>query len=429
VYFQNSEFSGGSVSFSRAEFSSGQVDFTGAKFSGGKVSYNGAQFTAGKVNLASARFSNGQLGFQFASFAGSDVSFDRADFSGGEVGLGASEFTGGKVSFIGAQFTGARVGFPNALFSGSDVRFGMRVSPAAASTSPTAKPSALANWAGQIDAFLFRIQVGDIVALPLKSTPAVAFGRVTGGYHYAAEAVNAIRNQRSVEWITDGIPRELIDQDLLYSLGAFLTVCRISRNDAEQRIRALLAAPPAVVESGTGSFGATTAIAPEDATDRAVDLGEAGRDQIRKRLAQRFKGHDLARLVGALLKAEGFVCDVSPAGPDGGVDVLAGEGGMGFDGATMAVQVKSGSTVVDAPTLRELKGVMGNFGAKTGLLVSWGGFTKTARQEARRLFFEIRLWDSDAVIDKLEELYGRLPADVQADIPLQRIWTLLPDET
>ena len=117
-----------------------------------------------------------------------------------------------------------------------------------------------------------------------------------------------------------------------------------------------------------------------------------------------------------------------PAGPDGGVDVLAGQGGMGFDGATMAVQVKSGSIVVDAPTLRELKGVMGNFGARRGLLVSWGAFTKVARQEARRLFFEIRLWDSDAVIDKLQEVYSRLPADVQAEIPLQRVWTLLPDE-
>jgi restriction system protein len=84
--------------------------------------------------------------------------------------------------------------------------------------------------------------------------------------------------------------------------------------------------------------------------------------------------------------------------------------------------------VADAPTLRELKGVMGTFGAKRGLLVSWGGFTKPARQEARRLFFEIRLWDSDAVIDKLQETYDRLPADVQAEIPLQRVWALLPDE-
>ena len=295
-------------------------------------------------------------------------------------------------------------------------------------TYPDAKPSTLANWAGQIDAFRFRMQVGDLVALPLKSAPAVAFGRLSGVYQYVTGAIDAMRHQRSVEWISDGIPRDVIDQDLLYSLGAFLTVCQISRNDAERRIRGLLTDPTTGVQDGARPVGSTTVIEPEEVTDAAVDLAEIGRDQIRRRLAERFKGHELARLVGELLKAEGFVCEVSPAGPDGGVDVLAGQGGMGFDGATMAVQVKSGSTVVDAPTLRELKGVMGNFGAKRGLLVSWGGFTNIARQEARRLFFEIRLWDSDAVIDKLQEVYSHLPADVQAEIPLQRVWTLLPDQ-
>ena len=295
-------------------------------------------------------------------------------------------------------------------------------------TYPDAKPSTLANWAGQIDAFRFRMQVGDLVALPLKSAPSVAFGRLSGGYRYPADAIDAMRHQRSVEWISEGIPRDAIDQDLLYSLGAFLTVCQISRNDAERRIKALLANQPSAVADSGRAVSSTTVIEPDDVTDAAVDLAEIGRDQIRRRLAERFKGHELARLVGELMKAEGFVCDVSPPGPDGGVDVLAGQGEMGFDGATIAVQVKSGSTVVDAPTLRELKGVMGNFGAKRGLLVSWGGFTKTARQEARRLFFEIRVWDSDAVIDKLQDVYNRLPADVQAEIPLQRVWTLLPDE-
>jgi restriction system protein len=302
---------------------------------------------------------------------------------------------------------------------------------------PDAKPSTLANWAGQIDAFRFRMNVGDLVALPLKSTPAVAFGRITGAYTYAPDASEALRHQRPVEWITDGIARDAIDQDLLYSLGAFLTVCRISRNDAEKRIRALLAAPvtspndetPTVPEQSAATPAGDSITDPTEATSAPVDLSQIGRDLIRRRLAERFRGHDLARLVGALLRAEGFVCEVSPAGPDGGVDVLAGQGDMGFDGATMAVQVKSGATVVDAPTLRELKGVMGNFGAKRGLLVSWGGFTKVARQEARRLFFEIRLWDSDAVIDKLQEVYDVLPPDVKAEIPLQRVWTLLPDET
>lgn len=293
---------------------------------------------------------------------------------------------------------------------------------------PDAKPSTLANWAGQIDAFRFRMKAGDLVALPLKSAPAISFGRITGDYTYVEGAVGALRHQRPVQWIGEAVPRDIIDQDLLYSLGAFMTVCRISRNNAELRIHALLAASP---EPGVGKSSLTdwtTVIEPDEVTDATVDLGQVGRDQIRRWLGERFKQHELARLIGELLKAEGFVCDISPPGPDGGVDILAGEGGMGFDGTTMAVQVKSGATAADAPVLRELKGVMGTFGAKRGLLVSWGGFTKTARAEARRLFFEIRLWDSDAVIDKLQETYDRLPADIQAEIPLQRVWALLPDE-
>lgn len=290
---------------------------------------------------------------------------------------------------------------------------------------PDAKATTVSNWVAQVDGFISRIQVGDLVALPLKTTPAVAFGRVTGEYRYVPDAPPSMRHQRTVTWIREDVPRDAIDQDLRYSLGAFMTVCRIRRNNAEERIKALLSgsAQPSVptqpvehLEPGETGAGV------------AVDLGELARDQIRQQIALRFHGHDFARLIGQILEAEGFVTDVSPAGPDGGVDILAGEGGMGFDGATLAVQVKSGGIVVDAGTLRELQGVMANFGASRGLLVSWGGFTKTARAEARRLFFQIRLWDSDAVIKKVQEVYELLPAETQAEIPLRRVWTLVPDD-
>lgn len=291
---------------------------------------------------------------------------------------------------------------------------------------PEVKPSALNNWVGQIDAFLTRIQSGDLVALPLKTTPAVAFGRMTGPYRYVPDAPASMRHQRAVTWIREDVPRDAIDQDLRYSLGAFMTVCRIKRNNAEERIRALLdgaalPTPGTTVPGGGVDVDAVEEIGP-------VDLGELSRDQIRQRLAARFHGHDFARLIGQLLEADGFVTDVAPAGPDGGVDILAGEGGMGFDGSTLAVQVKSGRIVVDAGTLRELQGVMANFGASRGLLVSWGGFTKSARAEARRLFFQIRLWDSDDVIGKVTQVYDRLSPEVRAELPLRQIWTLVPDE-
>ncbi len=287
---------------------------------------------------------------------------------------------------------------------------------------PDAKPSTLANWAGQVDAFTHRIKQGDLVALPLKTAPAVVFGRVSGGYRYDPKAPGPVTHQRPVQWIREDVPRSEIGQDLLFSLGSAMTVCRIKRNNAEKRIEDLLAGKPDV-EHGVP-------IIPSDESDEAapVDFDRLSRDQISKHIAARFRGHDLARLVGEILRAEGFVTSVSPAGPDGGVDILAGQGSMGFDGAMLAVQVKSGVQLADAPTLRELQGVMSNFGARRGLLVSWGGFTKAARTEARRLFFQIRLWDSDALVDKITEVYERLPGDVQAELPLRRIWTLVPDE-
>lgn len=285
---------------------------------------------------------------------------------------------------------------------------------------PDARPSARARWGGQIEAFCFGIQVGDLVALPLRSAPAVAVGRVTGEYRYAPDVVAAVRHQRPVQWIAEDISRDRLDQDLLFALGARVSVGELGRGDAELRVEKLLAGPAAAAEPDVA--GPDVA-----ASDAAIDLGQVGRDQIRRRLGQRYRGHELGRLVGELLRAEGFVCDVSPPGPDGGVNILAGPGGLGFDGATMAVHVPPGPTAAGAAALRELRALMRNSRAQRGLLVSWGGFHRAIRQETRRVFFEIRLWDSDCVVDKLQEVYDRLPADLRAEIPLQRVWAVLPE--
>ncbi len=189
-----------------------------------------------------------------------------------------------------------------------------------------------------------------------------------------------------------------------------MTVRQIKRNNAEKRIEALLAGKPAV-ETAPHKI-------PSDEGDKSapVDFDRLSRDQISKHIAARFYGHELAQLVGEILRAEGFVTNVSPAGPDGGVDILAGQGSMGFDGAMLAVQVKSGAQQADAPTLRELEGGMPNFGASRGLLVSWEGSPRQLlRAEARRLFFQIRLWDSDALVDKITEVYELLPGEIQAE--------------
>ena len=36
---------------------------------------------------------------------------------------------------------------------------------------------------------------------------------------------------------------------------------------------------------------------------------------------------------------------------------------------------------------------------------------------------------NDALVDKITEVYERLPGETQAEVPLRRIWILVPDES
>jgi restriction system protein len=87
-----------------------------------------------------------------------------------------------------------------------------------------------------------------------------------------------------------------------------------------------------------------------DAAEPLLDFERVARDRLAQIVAERFAGHPLARLVAAILEAEGYTCEVSPAGPDSGVDILAARGPLGLDSPHVVVQVKSGASPVDAPT-------------------------------------------------------------------------------
>jgi restriction system protein len=44
---------------------------------------------------------------------------------------------------------------------------------------------------------------------------------------------------RNIDCFAKDIPRNNFEQDILYSFGAFMTVCEIPRNDTEKRIKAM----------------------------------------------------------------------------------------------------------------------------------------------------------------------------------------------
>ncbi len=71
----------------------------------------------------------------------------------------------------------------------------------------------------------------------------------------------------------------------------------------------------------------------------------------------------------------------SPKGSDKGVDILAAPALLGFGRPRLCVQAKTGDTPVDRPTLDQLIGVIQNFNAEQGLLVSWGGLKSSVDKE------------------------------------------------
>lgn len=299
---------------------------------------------------------------------------------------------------------------------------------------PNAGKNTVSNYASQLRAFAVRIKKGDWVAMPSKMSSTIHFGKVIGDYEFASKA-DALHHRRKVDWFGKDIPRDRFDPDILHSFGAFITVARIQRNDAEERIKAMekngWAAP-----SRPGS-ASTAAPVPELAAQdldeetlggEALNLAAMAEDEISKHVIRKYQGAGLEGLVQAVLEAEGYHVRGGVGGSDGGVDLLAAPGDLGFGDPKIAVEVKSGDSPVGQDVMRRLQGVMGTLNCDYGILVSWSGFKSSLLgREANADFFRVRLWDRNELLKRVFRNYDKLPADIRADLPLQQIWILRPE--
>lgn len=279
---------------------------------------------------------------------------------------------------------------------------------------------------GQIWAFVHRMSPGDWVCVPSKRKT-IHVGEITGQYTFVADAKDPYYHYRTVKWLETDIPRTNFDQDILNSLGAFTTICQIKRHDAEARVRAMQT-------NGWKSVGIKAKLVAEDegTTDEETggefDLEQIARDQIARLIFSKYNGREMENLVEAILRAQGFTTYRSDKGADGGKDILAAPDTLGFGRPRICVQVKSQATPLERPVLDQLVGTMQDVQADQGLLVCWGGFKPTIKREASRLFFKVRLWDQNDLIDHFLANYDKLDEDLRAELPLKRIWTVASAE-
>ena len=294
---------------------------------------------------------------------------------------------------------------------------------------PNASVHQRGSFTGQLLAFAAGITVGDTVVLPLKTRPGqLAIGKVIGASEHR-EVDGVMRHVRRVEWRRDDVPRTDLAPDLRRQLNRPPTVYRIGAENATQRLAAVCDGHAEGVEHASAELNTETGDrAPEISVLDVGPIAEIARDEIHDLIRERFKGHEFARLVDAIIRAQGYTTQLSPPGPDGGIDILAGRGALGFGSPRLCVQVKATSSAADVKVVRELQGAMQKFGADQCLFVSLGGFTGPARSEAKQCYFNTRLWDANDVVQAIYASYGNLAEEIQAEIPLKQVWTLVRDD-
>lgn len=291
---------------------------------------------------------------------------------------------------------------------------------------PENKPATLKNWLHQIWPFAKEMQKGDLVILPFKLHQGISAGKITGDYHFKPQSPKPYFHWRPVTWPAKAIPRASFGKDLLFTFGAFWTICRIQRNNAEPRLSQmrLNGAKPELMSS----IVPVSADTPEPEQVAETDVERIGLDQITQTISARFKGHGLARLVDAVLKAEGYTTHMSPEGPDGGVDILAGAGPLDFGRPRLCVQAKSEDSPIDHSTVDRLIGTVSKYNEDGGLCVSGSCIKTNVHRDLAGSFFRVRLWSRDDLLDRIFLLYDKLDDQLKAELPLKQFWTVAATE-
>ncbi|MCR5814365.1 MAG: restriction endonuclease [Desulfovibrio sp.] len=262
------------------------------------------------------------------------------------------------------------------------------------------------------------MNIGDIVVLSFKKNPIIAVGKITSDYKFDKSLDWVFQHYREIEWINTEVPRSAFQNDLLYSFGAAMTICGIERNDAENRVKKLIATDFQKMSKENED------VANNNDDELLQDYETLLLDDIYNYIERKFKGHGMERLVEGILNAQGYKTWRTEGGPDGGMDILAAPDQLGFGSPRICVQVKSQDTPLDRPTLDQLRGGMNRSKATHGLLVCWGGFKSSVTRDIPQQFFEVRLWDKQELVKQLLQSYQNLDEDLRAEIPLKQVWML-----
>ena len=207
---------------------------------------------------------------------------------------------------------------------------------------PDAKPGTT-ELSCQLNQFSNTIQKGDLLVVPLKTRGTIAIGEIAGPCTTTTEG----HPKRPVRWLKSDVPRDVPAGPSL-QLRRFHDrlrdqpqrrpqACRGNRQDRRRpwlRERIVALREPLHRRKPT-------------AEEAEVDLDKIARDQIERRVASAFPAMILPGSSRRSLRRKVTWSTSRQPGPDQGIDIVAGRGGLGFEAPRLVVQVKSGNVVAD----------------------------------------------------------------------------------
>lgn len=270
------------------------------------------------------------------------------------------------------------------------------------------KPKSRNSWVNQVWRFSRKINKGDRVITYFKETRNYMVGTVTEEHFFDTSIGDpAYPNNIRVDWEDITVERDALSQAAKNSLGSVLTVFRV--DDWGSEFEELLEQP---------------FYEPDNNEDDEIEESEIIEDFVSKALVMvqdkvdKLDPWQMQELVGGLLQAMDYNVQVSPKGPDGGVDVLAYKDAFGFEKPIIKVQVKHRKSSASAPEIQQLLGA--NPIDANSLFVSTGGFTSQAKAVARHN--SVRLVDLEELVDLVVKWYEDMPNEIRALLPLQKMY-------
>ena len=278
--------------------------------------------------------------------------------------------------------------------------------------------------AGQIFRFANEIQIGDRIVTYDGRARSYLCGAVAGNcVHDATQEIDGLTNWRPVHWEKE-MPRDNLSQAARNSLGSILTLFLLPSPVSAELWQERDAASKDAAQTAKSQhiFG----LEAEGKYTSSV-LFEAGYSQIEEQAAEKIKDRvaalgweEMQELVAGLLRAMGYVTEISPPGPDRGKDILASPDGFGFKEPRIVVEVKHRQGRMGAPEIRKFLG--GRKPHEKGLFVSTGGFTQEANYEAERASIPLTLLDNERLIEYLLNNYMKLDDKTRQILPLGMLY-------